>query len=141
MCPTGSPLTTTTPTPCSGTPRSGLGIQHRDGRPYHQGVHPHPECRELTAPVDCGISITFVSSSFAEDVDDVIRSLKMETDVNEVCFVEAAALVAMVESKLRNPLQVTLGTRRHPGRFSDSGIREGRGHRAESQRCTWLPGL
>ena len=30
-----------------------------------------------------------ISSKFADDFDEAIRSLKMETDVNEVCFIEA----------------------------------------------------
>jgi hypothetical protein len=50
-----------------------------------------------------------VSSQFADDFDDAIRSLKMETDVNEVCLVEADALVAIVDAKLRSPREVSLG--------------------------------
>jgi len=50
-----------------------------------------------------------ISSTFADDYDDTIRSIKMETDVNEVCLVLAEALVAMVDAKLRAPLQITLG--------------------------------
>ena len=50
-----------------------------------------------------------VSSSFADDFDDTIASLKMETDVSEVVLLEAEALVAIVEAKLRAPLQLTLG--------------------------------
>ncbi len=50
-----------------------------------------------------------VSSGFQDDFDDLIRGLKMETDVNEVCLIEADALVAMVDAKLRDPSQVTLG--------------------------------
>jgi hypothetical protein len=62
-----------------------------------------------------------VSSNFVDDFDDVIRSIKMETEVSEVCLVEAAALVAMVEAKLRNPLQVTLGPDGIQRLFSSSG--------------------
>jgi len=50
-----------------------------------------------------------VSSSFADDFDDAISTLQMETEISEVCLVEAEALVAMVEAKLRAPLEVTLG--------------------------------
>ena len=50
-----------------------------------------------------------VSSEFADDYDDAIRSLKMETDVNEVCLVEADALIAMVEARMRSPREVSLG--------------------------------
>jgi hypothetical protein len=50
-----------------------------------------------------------VSSSFADDFDDTIASIKMETDVSEVILLEAEALVAIVEAKLRAPLQLSLG--------------------------------
>lgn len=50
-----------------------------------------------------------VSSGFADDYDDAIRSLKMETDISEVILMEADALVAMVDMKLRAPPHVTLG--------------------------------
>ncbi len=50
-----------------------------------------------------------VSSAFADDYDDPVRTLKMETDVSEVILLEADALVAMVDAKLRSPLQLTLG--------------------------------
>ena len=63
-----------------------------------------------------------VSSSFLDDFDDVIRSIKMDTDVNEVCLLEATALVAMVDAKLRNPQQVTLGPDGMQRLFSSSGL-------------------
>jgi hypothetical protein len=63
-----------------------------------------------------------VSSHFMDDFDDVIRSIKMETDVNEVCFLEAMALVAIVEAKLRDPLHVTLGSDGIQRLFSRSGV-------------------
>ncbi len=50
-----------------------------------------------------------VSSEFADDFDDSIRSIKMETDVNEVCLVQADALVAMVDAKMRSPREIGLG--------------------------------
>ena len=74
--------------------------------------------RIVQSPVKCVI----VSSGFADDFDDTIRSIKMETDTNEVCLLEAAALVAMVDAKLRNPLAVTLGADGLQRLFSDSGI-------------------
>lgn len=49
-----------------------------------------------------------ISSSFSGDHDDVIRSLKMDTDVREILMVETNALVALLEAKLRDPL-LTLG--------------------------------
>jgi len=63
-----------------------------------------------------------VSSGFADDYDDSIRSLKMETDVNEVCLVEADALIAMVEAKMRSPREVTLGPDGLQRLFSVSGV-------------------
>ena len=48
-----------------------------------------------------------VSTGFANDYDDAIRSLKMETDVNEICLVET--LVAMVDAKMRSTREVSLG--------------------------------
>jgi hypothetical protein len=63
-----------------------------------------------------------VSSAFNDDYDDLIRSLKMETDTNEVCLLEAAALVAMVDTKLRNPLGLSLGPDGLQRLFSSSGI-------------------
>jgi hypothetical protein len=50
-----------------------------------------------------------ISSRFADDHEDAIRNIKMETDVSDVCLVEAGALVAMVDAKLRSPHDVTLG--------------------------------
>lgn len=50
-----------------------------------------------------------ISSVFAEDYDEAIDSLKMETDINEVILARAEALVIMVDAKLRAPLQITLG--------------------------------
>ena len=55
------------------------------------------------------IYYVIVSSSFADDFDDTIASIKMETQVSEVILLEAEALVAIVEAKLRAPLQLTLG--------------------------------
>lgn len=49
-----------------------------------------------------------ISSTFTGDHDDTIRSLKIETNVNEVLLVEVKSLLAMLEGRLRNP-NVTLG--------------------------------
>jgi hypothetical protein len=54
------------------------------------------------------IYYVLVSSNFADDFNDTIGSIKMETEISEVCLLEAAALVEMVNLKLRDP-QVTLG--------------------------------
>jgi hypothetical protein len=63
-----------------------------------------------------------VSSQFADDYDDAIRSLKMETDVNEVCLVEAEALVVMVDMKMRSPREITLGSDGLQRLFTASGV-------------------
>ncbi len=46
----------------------------------------------------------------------------METDVNEVCLVEADALVVMVEAKMRSPREVSLGPDGLQRLFSMSGV-------------------
>jgi len=63
-----------------------------------------------------------ISSSFVDDYDDTIRSIKMETDISEVSLVEAEALVAIIDAKLRAPLQITLGSDGIQRLFSVSGI-------------------
>jgi hypothetical protein len=63
-----------------------------------------------------------ISSTFTDDYDDTIRSIKMETDVSEVSLVEAGAMVAMADAKLRDPLQITLGPDGLQRLFSVSGI-------------------
>lgn len=49
-----------------------------------------------------------ISSAFTGEHDDAIRSLKIDTNVNEVLLVEVKSLLAMLEGKLRNP-NVSLG--------------------------------
>jgi hypothetical protein len=63
-----------------------------------------------------------VSSGFADDFDDTVRSMKMETYVNEIVLVESEALVAMVDAKLRNPRELTLGPDGIQRLFSSSAI-------------------
>lgn len=63
-----------------------------------------------------------ISSRFSDDFDDAVRSIKMDTDISEVILLEASALVAMVEAKLRDPLQITLGPDGLQRLFSSSGI-------------------
>ncbi len=63
-----------------------------------------------------------ISGRFTDDYDEAIRSIKMDTNVNEVSLCEAEALVAMVDRKLRNPLQITLGPDGLQRLFSSSGI-------------------
>lgn len=67
------------------------------------------------------IYYAIISSGFVSDFDEAIRSIKMETDVNEVLLMEASALVSMVDAKLRDP-SVTLGSDGFQRIFSSSGI-------------------
>jgi len=62
-----------------------------------------------------------ISSSFTGDHDDVIRDLKIETDVKEVLFVEASALLVLLEGKFRNP-ELTLGPDGLQRLLTSSGI-------------------
>lgn len=68
------------------------------------------------------IYYAIISSCFADDFDDAIRSIKMETDISEVVLLEASALVAVVDAKLRAPQQVTLGPDGAQRLFSSSGV-------------------
>lgn len=68
------------------------------------------------------IYYAIISSTFADDYDDSIRLLKMETDVSEVCLLEASALVVMVDAKLRSPLHLSLGPDGIQRLFCTSGI-------------------
>jgi hypothetical protein len=63
-----------------------------------------------------------ISSGFQDDFDDLIRGLKMDTNINEVCLVEADAVVAMVDAKLREPTQLSLGPDGLQRLFCRSGI-------------------
>jgi hypothetical protein len=63
-----------------------------------------------------------ISSKFKDDFDDLIRGLKMDTDINEVCLVESEAIVAMVDAKLRDPNQLTLGPDGLQRLFCKSGV-------------------
>ncbi len=63
-----------------------------------------------------------VSSNFQDDGDDLIRTLKMDTDINEVILMEADALVAIVDAKLRDPHEITLGPDGLQRLFTSSGI-------------------
>ncbi len=63
-----------------------------------------------------------VSSRFKDDFDDLIRGLKMDTDINEVCLVEADALVLMIDAKLRDPRQFSLGPDGLQRLFCRSGL-------------------
>lgn len=62
-----------------------------------------------------------ISSLFKGDFDEVIRALKIETDIREVIFLEASALLTMLEQKLRNP-EIDLGPKGLQNLFAQSGV-------------------
>jgi hypothetical protein len=80
------------------------------------------QSRELKRRALRNIYYVVVSSSFKDDYDDTIRSLKMETEISEVVLLEAEALVAIVDLKLRDPLQLPLGPDGLQRLFSVSGV-------------------
>lgn len=55
------------------------------------------------------IYFLIISGSFQSDFSDTILELKMDTEVKEVCLLEAEALVAIVEYYLTNPRELSLG--------------------------------
>lgn len=62
-----------------------------------------------------------ISSAFSGDHDDVIRGLKMDTDAREILLVEASALIALLEARLRDPL-LTLGPEGIQRLLASSGV-------------------
>ncbi|MCL6592102.1 MAG: hypothetical protein K6U80_19415 [Firmicutes bacterium] len=62
-----------------------------------------------------------ISSSFKGDYDDVIRNLKIETDIREIIFLEASALLTLLEQKLRNS-DLDLGPKGIQSIFAQSGV-------------------
>lgn len=97
-----------------------IGTDDRKIREYVQTQTKKLKSRSLK-----NIYFAIISSSFKDDYDDAIRSLKMETIVNEVCLIQADALVAMVEAKLRDPLQIDLGSTGLQRLFCSSGLLTG----------------
>ena len=95
-----------------------IGTDDRTIREYITSQSRELERRRLMR----NIYYLIISSTFADDFDDTIRLIKMETDVNEVILVEADAFVAMIDAKLRDPLQLTLGPDGLQRLFSVSGI-------------------
>ena len=78
--------------------------------------------RRAVRPAVRNLYFVIVSASFRDDFDDAVRSLKMDTGVSEVCLLEAAALVAAVDLKLRDPLNVSLGPDGLQRLFSAGGL-------------------
>jgi hypothetical protein len=67
------------------------------------------------------IYFMLVSSTFDSDHNDTIRSLKLDTEAREILLVEAAALVALLEARLRDP-SLTLGPDGIQRLYAESGV-------------------
>jgi hypothetical protein len=67
------------------------------------------------------IYFMIISSAFNGEYDDATRALKIETGVNEVILVEADALLALLESKLRDP-EISLGPKSIQKLLAASGL-------------------
>lgn len=93
-----------------------MGTEERKIREYIMGLTDRMRRQGIRH-----VYFMLISSAFRDEHDDIIRSLKMETDVREVLLVEAGALVALLEAKLRDPL-LTLGADGIQRLFANSGI-------------------
>lgn len=62
-----------------------------------------------------------ISNAFVGDFDEGIRSLRMETGVNEVLLVEVSALLQMLEARLKDR-EVNLGPRSIQKLLASSGV-------------------
>lgn len=62
-----------------------------------------------------------ISSFFKGEFEDIIRSIKMETEIRELIFIEASSLLIILEQKLRNP-DLDLGPKGVQSLFAQSGI-------------------
>lgn len=60
-----------------------------------------------------------VTGNFTDDAKDVIRRLKIKTDIQEIRLIEAEALLALLENKLREP-KLKLGT----GGYGEVGVQD-----------------
>lgn len=67
------------------------------------------------------IYFMIISSNFRGDHDEVIRNLKIETDVSEIILMEAAALLALLDGKLRDP-EFSLGKTGLQTLLASSGV-------------------
>jgi len=56
------------------------------------------------------IYFLIISGSFQSDFSDIIMELKMDTEIKEVCLVEAEALATIVEIYLQSPRDFSLGS-------------------------------
>lgn len=93
------------------------------GGPENQSIK-EPVKRETQRLRQQGVDNVYflvVSHRFKGDFDADIRALKIDTDVREVVFVEASALVTLLSQKLRDPY-LNLGPRGVQNIFAESGV-------------------
>lgn len=69
------------------------------------------------------VYFAIISSYFRGDFDVIIRSIKMETEIRELLFIEATGLLTILEQKLRNP-DLDLGSKGIQSLFAQSGVLE-----------------
>ena len=93
-----------------------MGIDERSIREYISGAVQRQHRHGIH-----NVYFMVISGSFSGDHDDVIRGIKIDTDVREVLLVEASALLAMLEGRLRNP-EFNLGPEGVQRLLANSGI-------------------
>ncbi|PSP85946.1 hypothetical protein BRC83_02340 [Halobacteriales archaeon QS_1_68_17] len=97
--------------------RDGYNINTGDERQFQDYIN-----REVPTLRNQGfrnVYFAVVSGSFSDESQEAIRSLKITTDIQEVRLVEADALLALLENRLRDP-KFSLG----PGDASGPGIQD-----------------
>lgn len=84
----------------------GYGLGSRDDRAIREYIT--NKARELRRQYR-NIYFVIISGTFHDDFSDTILRLKMETEVKEVCLLEADALIAVVETYLKKPRDFSFG--------------------------------
>ena len=93
-----------------------IGTDERAIREYITNQAPRLRNRGINT-----LYFLIISSSFVGNPDNTIRSIKIETRINEVILVEVKALLTMLEAKLRNPT-LNLGPFGLQRLFASSGV-------------------
>lgn len=104
---------------------NGYRMRTSDERQFQDYIN--REVPSLRAQGFRNVYFAVVSGAFRDDGRDVIRTLKISTDIQEVRLIEAEALLLLVEHSLRNP-QFGLGPGDHgtglgfQDFFAESGV-------------------
>lgn len=93
-----------------------IGIDERAIKEYITNQTPKLRNRGINT-----LYFLVISSSFSGNPDNAIRSIKIETRINEVILIEVKALLLMLEAKLRNPA-LDLGPFGLQRLFASSGV-------------------